>query len=230
VIESLSVVPVEKRFEKSLLEKFNQAFEKVSGKKGGFLDKKTEYQYQERGKEMLKKVEANPGPLKKLAIKIKMDLPYYWLSEEDNIILCGLIDWIEYLKDEDKVHIIDFKTGKKKENKDSLQLPIYYLLASNTQKREVKKMSYWYIDQSSEPVEQKLPDEKEAVNKVLKIAKEIKLARQLNRFKCPHGGCKFCEPFEKILRGEAEKVGNDDIGREVYILPDQETATEEEIL
>ena len=58
-------------------------------------------------------IEENPGPLRNLAVKIKSDLPSYWLSEEDNIMLCGKIDWLEYLKEEDAIHIIDFKTGKK---------------------------------------------------------------------------------------------------------------------
>src|SRR3990167_11448404 len=38
VIESLSIVPIEKRFEESLLTKFDRTWEKVSGQKGGFED------------------------------------------------------------------------------------------------------------------------------------------------------------------------------------------------
>ncbi len=187
---------------------------------------------------MLKRVESNPGPLKNLAVKIQMELPYYWLSEKDNIILCGKIDWLEYLpaqtggKDEDlpanatrqalqagAVHIIDFKTGKGEEKEDSLQLSIYYLLVSQTQQRPVKKVSYWYVDRDNKPVEQKLKDLDKAEEKILKIAKEMKLARQLKRFKCPHDGCRDCLPLERILQGEGERVGTDEMGREVYILP-----------
>ena len=219
VIESLSVLAVDRRLAEPLLAKFNRTWEKVKGKKGGFLTEEEEAKYKERGKEMLGRVERNPGPLKNLAVKIQMELPYYWLSEKDNIILCGKIDWLEYLKEEEAVHIIDFKTGKNEEKADSLQLPIYYLLVSHTQDRPVKKVSYWYIDRESKPVEQKLKDLESAEEKILKIAKEMKLARQLNRFKCPQGGCRNCLPMERILQGEGELVGIDGMDREVYILP-----------
>ena len=219
VIESLSVLAVDRRLAEPLLAKFNRTWEKVKGKKGGFLTEEEEAKYKERGKEMLGRVERNPGPLKNLAVKIQMELPYYWLSEKDNIILCGKIDWLEYLKEEEAVHIIDFKTGKNEEKTDSLQLPIYYLLVSHTQDRPVKKVSYWYIDRESKPVEQKLKDLESAEEKILKIAKEMKLARQLKRFKCPQGGCRNCLPMERILQGEGELVGIDGMDREVYILP-----------
>ena len=219
VIESLSVLAVDRRLAEPLLAKFNRTWEKVKGKKGGFLTEEEEAKYKERGKEMLGRVERNPGPLKNLAVKIQMELPYYWLSEKDNIILCGKIDWLEYLKEEEAVHIIDFKTGKNEEKADSLQPPIYYLLVSHTQDRPVKKVSYWYIDRDSKPVEQKLKDLESAEEKILKIAKEMKLARQLKRFKCPQGGCRNCLPMERILQGEGELVGIDGMDREVYILP-----------
>jgi len=230
VVEGLSVLPVEKRFEESLLTKFEEKWQKVSGKKGGFINKDEEMKYKQRGQEMLKRVGDNPGPLKKLAVKIQMDLPYYWLSENDNIILCGMIDWLEYIKEKDAVAIIDFKTGKKEERKDSLQLPIYYLLASKTQKRKVVRASYWYISLSDKPVEQKLPDITKAQEKILKIAKEIKLARQLSRFVCPHNGCMACKPFEAIINGEAELVGKDDIGRNMYVLAKSEEVADGEVL
>lgn len=219
VIEGLSVLTVDRRFAEPLLAKFNQAWGKVSGKKGGFLSEAEEAKYKERGKEMLARVERNPGPLKNLAVKIQMELPFFWLSEKDNIILCGKIDWLEYLKAEEAVHIIDFKTGKGEEKENSLQLPIYYLLVTHTQQRPVKKVSYWYIDRQNKPVEQKLTNLDKAEEKILKIAKEMKLARQLKRFKCPHDGCRNCLPLERILQGEGELVGTDGMNREVYILP-----------
>ena len=116
-------------------------------------------------------------------------------------------------------YIIDFKTGKSEVNKDSLQLPIYTLLASKTQAREVSKISYWYLAFRKKPTLQKLPDIKKAKTKILKIAKEIKLARQLERFPCPHKtGCVACKPYEKILRGEAEFVGVNEFKQDVYII------------
>jgi hypothetical protein len=187
---------------------------------GGFKTKDQEEEFKARGLAMIKRVEENPGPLLNKAIKIKseMGLPNYPLSEEDGIILCGKIDWLEYLEDTDSVNIIDFKTGKNEESDDSLQLPIYLLLVKNTQKRNVQKASYWYIDKSNELIEKKLPNEKEAFDKVYEVAKRIKLARQLEHFVCQKNGCLHCVPFERILRGEGERVGLSDTKQDIYIL------------
>src|SRR3990167_3796097 len=96
VIESLSTISTANRFKEPLAPKFkNVWFEKVSGKKGGFFDKDSEEKYYNQGIEMIKRVVDHPGVLANLAVKITMELPYYWLSEPDNIILCGKIDWLE---------------------------------------------------------------------------------------------------------------------------------------
>ena len=80
-IEPLSTLPADKRFDESLLDKFDQVWQKVSGKRGGFENSKVEKKYKNQGKEMLARVVENPGPLNHLAIKITMEpLPHYWLS------------------------------------------------------------------------------------------------------------------------------------------------------
>ncbi len=220
VLESLSVLPTKERLDKSLIKRFEQQWEQVSGKKGGFFDEKTEEQYKQRGREMLQKVMKNPGPIKRLSVKIQEDLPHYWLSEEDNIILCGKIDWLEYLEEQDAVHIIDFKTGRKKEDEQSLQLPIYYLLVNNVQKRKVARASYWYLATDDEPQEQPLPDLKKARQAVMTVAKKIKLARQLEHYKCPQGeeGCPVCRPLKKVVQGKAVKVGEGKYNQDLYVL------------
>ncbi len=221
VLESLSILPKDKRFNDSLVEKFLINWAKFSGKKGGFVSQDVEEIYKKRGMEMLKKVMNNPGPLLNSAIKIKQDLPHYWLSEKDNIILCGKIDWLEYLPEEDSVHIIDFKTSKNDERDDSLQLPIYHLLVHNCQNRKATKASYWYLEKENGLTEKGLPDLDLSENKVLEIAKKIKLARQLNLFKCPYkNGCYSCRPMEAILSGKGEFVGQDEYRNDVYILPE----------
>lgn len=230
VIESLSVLPTETRFRDSLLIKFDQSWLKVSGKRGGFTHPEQEERFKERGKDMLRRIMEHPGPLKNKAVKIKMDLPHYWLSEAENIILCGKIDWLEYNPDTDSVAIIDFKTGKGEESEDSLQLPIYHLLVANVQKRTVDKVCYWYLDRDDEVCEMKLPDLKAAEEKVLSIAKQMKLARKLELFKCPTNGCQYCRDFEVILRGDAELVGTDELRRDVYILPQNNDAPESVVL
>lgn len=232
VLESLSVLETEKRLKKSLVKRFEQKWDKVSGERGGFFDDSTEERYKERGRAMMRSVMNDPGPLENLAIKLPQDLPHYWLSEEDNIILCGKIDWLEYLKSEDAVHIIDFKTGRSREDKDSLQLPIYHLLVHNLQKRKVVKASYWYLESDAGLAEKELPNLEEAHERVLRAAKKVKLARKLEHFKCPQGeeGCPVCRPLEKIIAGEAKKVGVSEYGQDMYVLDKTEEKQEAKIL
>jgi len=221
VIESYSVLPLKERFFGSMIEKYNIIWEKVSGKKGGFLTDESERTYKSRGADMIRRVMKHPGPLAKMAIKIKKDLPYFWLSEEAGIILCGKIDWLEYLSETDSVHIIDFKTSKYDESDNSLQLPIYYLLATECQTRPVTKASYWYIGRSDDLSEKKLPDLATSRQKILDIGNRIKTARKLEVFSCPNGagGCRECAPYERLLKGEGEFVGLDQYKTDLYILP-----------
>lgn len=220
VVEALSVLPTQDRFKESLITKFNTIWKKSTGKKGGFSSEDQEAQYKKRGEDMLRRVMEHPGPVANLAVKIKQDLPYYWISEADNIILCGKVDWLEYFPDTDSVHIIDFKTGKHEERDESLQLPIYHLLVHNTQDRKVIKASYWYLGMNDDLTPRELPDLETAHDQVLQIAKKIKLARQLNLFKCPHGenSCHACMPFEQILQGKGEFVGINDYNQDMYVL------------
>lgn len=219
VIESLSILPTEQRFSVSLLEKYEKVWTKLSGKRGGFTSADTEHRYKERGAQMLRRVTNNPGPLANKAVKLKEKLPSFWLSEEDNIILCGKIDWMEYLSADDSVHIIDFKTSKSEEDGQSLQLPIYILLASRLQKRPVTKISYWYLDFSDYLTTKDLPETTSAEHELLKIGKQIKLARQLGKLECKSGGCRHCADMERILLGEGELVGVDETNKDIYILP-----------
>jgi ATP-dependent helicase/DNAse subunit B len=219
VIESLSTLPSEDRLSIHLHQRFETLWPKITGELGGFKSHEEEMMAKERGKRMLQRIMDNPGPITRKAIKIKTDdgLPFYWLHEEENIILCGKIDWIEYLPD-DTVHIIDFKTGKHEEDSKSLQLPIYALLSKNTQKRVVSKASYWYLDQHDECHEVQLPDLTSSYEKVYEVAKRMKLARQINHFKCPKDGCFACRPFERVLKGEGKLVGVSEYGQDIYIL------------
>ncbi|MDA1316704.1 MAG: PD-(D/E)XK nuclease family protein [bacterium] len=230
VIESLSVLPVKDRFSTILMDRFDESWKKVTGKRGGFRDADSEEQYKKRGREMISRVTKNPGPIARRAVKIQGDLPHYFLSEEDNIILCGKIDWLEYMEDTDSVHIIDFKTGNNAESSNSLQLPIYLLLVGNTQKRPVSKASYWYLAKDEDPIEQELPNKDDAYETILDIAKRMKTARKLGKFKCPGGadGCGYCLPYEGILKGEGEFIFVDTYNTDTYILTKQSVTRKDE--
>ncbi|OGM78729.1 hypothetical protein A2382_04140 [Candidatus Woesebacteria bacterium RIFOXYB1_FULL_38_16] len=220
VIEPLSLLPTKERNLSQLLDNFEISWKGVSGEKGGFKDTKHEEDYKERGKAMLNRVIEHPGPILNKAIKVRSeDLlpPRYLFSKEDNIILCGKIDWLEYLPESDSIHIIDFKTGKWEEKDESLQLPIYHLLASNLQKRPITKISYWYLDRNNEPSGVKLPELSDSYDRVYTVAKRVKLARQLDHFICPKQGCRYCWPYEEILKGKGKVVGKSDY-QDIYIL------------
>ncbi len=220
VIESLSILPTNKRFDTPLLDIYEKNWAKYTGLLGGFFDQETEQKYKNRGRDMLAKVQKNPGPLKNLAVKINMDLPNFWLSEEDGIILCGKIDWLEYCKETDSVHVIDFKTSKQHEDPDSLQLPIYHLLVHYCQNRKVSAASYWYLELSDELIPKTLPPLDECHDQVLNIARKVKLARQLKKFECPNGEemCRSCRDLEAIVQGKAKYVGTNDYKVDMYVV------------
>lgn len=231
VVEGLANYPADKRFEnpEELLVRFDTAWEKFKGKMGGFKSEQEELEAKERGKAMIQRVIDHPGILKEKIVKIPEGdmLPNFYLSEKDNIILCGRIDWLTYKPEDDSIHILDFKTGKNEEKEDSLQLPIYQLLLNKLQKRKVTGASYWYLDSDDEPKEKELPTVEDSFEKVYTVAKQVADARVKaskegieNVFVCPRGekGCFSCAPFEKIIKGEAEFLGNGEWGQEMYMV------------
>jgi RecB family exonuclease len=219
VLEGLGDYPAEERMERDLLAQYEEEWKKVTGKKGGFKNPEEEKEFKDRGVQMLKNVQKDPRFLVNKRIKLpKNEMnPNFFLSEDENIILNGLVDWIEYLPD-DTLHIIDFKTGKKEESESSLQLPIYLLLCNALQKRKVSKASYWYLE-GDKIVEKELPSLDTAYNDVLNVALKVKEARVKGEFLCPkgEGGCIHCRPYEKVLRGEAEFVGTGEFKQDLYI-------------
>ena len=209
VLETLADYGAEERMKQPLVEKFEKVWEHVSGELGGFRDAFEERQFKDRGLSMIRRVMEHPGPLLKRAVRLHSPdslPPRYILSEAENIILCGKVDWLEYFPEDDSVHIIDFKTGTKEEKEDSLQLPIYVLLVSNLQKRNIKRISYWYLERDDAPIEMRLPDLLEAHKKVMSVALAMKKLRQEGRYVCPRSGCFFCRPLEDIVAGRAKWI------------------------
>lgn len=223
VLEGLGDFSSESRMDRDLILWFEEVWKKVSGIQGGFLSLEQENEYKARGITMLKNVERDPKFLVQKRIKLpKGEMnPNFYLSEDDNIILNGLIDWIEYLPETDSLHIIDFKTGKYEEGDGSLQLPIYLLLCHALQKRKVTKASYWYLE-TDKIVEKDLPDLDTARKDVLEVARKVKEARVQNEFVCPKGdlGCVHCKPFEKILQKDPSvmHVGIGGFNQDLYVI------------
>lgn len=223
-LEGLAKYKAEERFLNPLENTFEEEWKKVSGKQGGFRSEQEEKEFKERGIGMILRVAKNPGPLAQKIIRLPLvhnDMPpNFFLSEDENIILNGKIDWLEYVPEDDSIRLIDFKTGKNEEKENSLQLPIYLLLLNNLQKRKVSGAAYWYLERDDGFVPVVLPDVKKAYENVLEIARKVKTAREKKEFSCPRGegGCFACRPFEKILKGEAEFIGLGTYGQEMYIV------------
>ena len=236
VLEGLAEYPSSDRMDRDLRAKFEEAWLKVTGKKGGFTGDEEEG-FKQRGKEMINNVIKDPRFLPNKCIKLKRDtMPCnFYISEDHNIILNGLVDWIEYLPLTDSLHIVDFKTGKHEEKDGSLQLPIYLLLCNALQKRKVTKASYWYLE-SDKMVEKELPNLETAKKDVLEVAMKVKEARRLAKkegedaiFICPEGaydpitkegGCMNCRPYEWIINNDErmESVGIGGFNQDIYII------------
>lgn len=236
VLEGLEEFPSNERMNRDLLKQYEEEWAKVTGKKGGFTSDDEEKEFKERGRVMLENVIKDPRFLPNKIIKLKRDtMPCnFYLNEDHNIILNGLVDWIEYLPETDSLHIVDFKTGKHEEKEGSLQLPIYLLLCNALQKRKVTKASYWYLE-SDKMVEAALPDLETAEKNVLEVAMKVKEARRFAKkdgvdkiFVCPNGaynpetkegGCFGCRQYEWIINGDEkmESVGIGGFSQDMYI-------------
>lgn len=234
-LENLANFKSEDRMSRDLITDYENNWSKVSGKIGGFISVEQESEFKNRGLEMIKRVIQNPGPIIRKTVHFppktnsteKVDmLPHYFINEKDNIILCGKVDWLEYLPDSDSLNVIDFKTGKNDEKEGSLQLPIYQLLLHNLQKRKVTKAQYWYIDRDDTPTDTSLISIEEAYNKVYSVAKLVAAARESSEYFCPSGveGCRHCKPYENIVKkinGEEipniEYVGKGEYKQDLYI-------------
>jgi hypothetical protein len=203
-IEELKSVAINKRTKVSLKDRFTQIFEEYRGLKGGFLSKKKEEDFFKRGLEMVRRVEES-NFLSFPSITTKTSFPTVNLIGEE-VKLVGNIDWIEHLPSKG-AHIIDFKTGNKKESNGSLQLPIYTLLAEENLEEKVEKVSYWYLQHDDAPVEQEMKDTKKALELITEKAKDIKKAIDENFFPCNYGKkCFACRDYEKIFSGDAELI------------------------
>lgn len=230
VVEGLAAYKVEDRVKKlqkeSLQTTFEKIWKKVEGNRGGFLSHSEESEARDRAWKMIERVEKNPGPLLEKTIRIKNGEnglpPNFVLLPEENIILCGRIDWLVYHPEDDSVHILDFKTGRNEEDENSLQLPIYQLLLKNLQRRKVTGASYWYLDRDTAPRQVILPSIEDSFKRVTEISRAIKEAREHGEgsFRCPNGedGCFACKPFEKIIRGEAQFIGMGEMRQDLYLV------------
>ncbi len=216
-IDEVVNLPLLKRKKTSLTKNYRKIWKKYSGKKGGFVSEKQESEFKKRGGKMIKKVE-NSGILAKKSLKKTDNLPKADLCK--NIGLVGSFDWIEVLKN-NNLHIIDFKTGKSEEKKNSWQLPIYQILAEKNYNKNVEKLSYWYLEKNNKPISKELINTNTFIEKIKAKAREIKKNIDENNFSCnfSYNSCYWCRDYESIVSGEAEYVGFDEkMKKDLYFL------------
>jgi len=173
---------------------------------GGFKSSSQEKEFKDRSVAMAERFFAN----KDFAGKTPMtapDFPKKKLFPEKEIVLVGNFDWLEPY--EDGLHILDFKTGQHEEADDSLQLPIYTILANETLNKPVRKTSYWYLDKDKAPKEVQMKDLGAALKMVEQRALAVEKTKLADNFPHNSENCIFCKEYEAVLKGEAEHVATD---------------------
>jgi len=217
-IEEINILPPKKRLDVPLTERLERNWQPYAGKEGGFSCQNEEENFKKRALVMLKRVESSKV-IRNKSYKMEDKLPKVRLFKEQNLILVGSLDWIEILHS-GGFHIIDFKTGRYQENGNSLQLPIYLILASYNFKKPIQKLSYWYLDRDREPVSFKLKPLESYLPIIQEKALRIKKTIDNNRLICKiFGGCFHCSKYEKVLQGRAKCVGYDSqMNRDLYFL------------
>ena len=176
VLEPLMKIKNEERKNVNLLSKYKDVWNMFTGEKGGFATlpnneiSEEEKTFYEKGELMLRNVQnnfntnnsivdnSNEFILNKKSIRqslyYKGDMiPNIIISQKENIILCGSIDWIVYEvkvvpegNSVVEITVLDFKTGKNEESDESRQLPIYKILFEGLQNKwKVNRYAYYYL-------------------------------------------------------------------------------------
>ena len=176
------------------------------GKTGGFKTQSQEEEFKDRSVQMAQRFLANEDFADKIPLKTE-GFPKKKLFTDKDLVLVGNFDWLEDFAD--GLHIVDFKTGQHEEAEDSLQLPIYSILANETFNKPVRKTSYWYLDKDPQPRVVQLKDLDESLGLIEKKSLAVEKAKVEDNFPHRSENCIFCREYELVSKGEAEHVGTD---------------------
>ncbi len=102
--------------------------------------------------------------------------------------------------------------------RDSRRFSREVLSASAPSTSAVISSSYWYLRHDERPTDVDVPPIDESRERVLEVALRMKEARESGNFDCPDGGCRYCEPYERIRNGEGTYIGSGDYGDDLYVL------------
>ena|SRR3989344_398615 len=198
--------PLERNKDKIMYE-LSRGWILKKGKIGGFKSDSQEKEFKDRSVQMAERFLANEN-FSKVTIFKAPNFPKKKLFPDKDLVLVGNFDWIEQYGD--GLHIVDFKTGQHEESGDSLQLPIYSILANENLDKPVRKTSYWYLDKDPEPKEVAMRDLDESLDLVKKRSLAVEKAiKESNYSRHNSENCVFCQEYESVLKGESEHVGTD---------------------
>ncbi|MDD5146764.1 MAG: PD-(D/E)XK nuclease family protein [Candidatus Pacebacteria bacterium] len=220
VLEGLAALSPEDRFFIPLVERLEKIWPIFRGKKGGFSSWQQERFFKKRGLDMLQRLQENPHLMLNPVYRIENTLPKLKLFSNQDIVLVGSIDWIEKMPD-GSAHIVDFKTSQSEESSESLQLPIYVLLAHYHLKVPIAKTSYWYLNKNGSGLKSVNLKPQEHYIKLLQAkALQVKKALEEGAIEtCSGKSTCDCNKYEQVLAGEAAYVGCDTVmGRDLFYL------------
>lgn len=204
--------------DQQVIEKFRNLWLKYRGKRGGFESDEMEAGFGKRGLKMLQNFLKNAQKLEKITHQV--DFPKLHLFDE--VILIGNLDFIGERPD-GTLHVLDFKTGANEE-KDTLQLYIYAILAEANFGKPVTSASFWYLDREDAPREIVLDPLEPKLASIKEKAQELKKAIGEGSWVCLKGGqggqCIDCTCYQAIIDGQGEFQFTDHrYKKDVYYLP-----------
>lgn len=127
--------------------------------------------------------------LKDKVVETEHYFSYPIIINDVEISFNGFIDLI--YKIDDKIKLIDWKTGKKQPKGDNLQLRIYALILNKLYNYNVSEIKYAFIKDETENVleiDQNIINETE--KELIKIIKDILETKEFK--KCYSNNCRFC--------------------------------------
>jgi CRISPR/Cas system-associated exonuclease Cas4 (RecB family) len=159
----------------------------------GYESSKQEEQRKEEGVEILKNYYKNVFNEKEKPLRLEEGFNVYI----GNTVFAGKIDRIDLIKsegDSQSVCIVDYKTGKEKDEKDvkgDLQLPLYALFAEEKLGLKVVKAKYIYVETGKElEVDVSQKRREKAREKLLDVLGSVREGD----FKATPGYlCRFCD-------------------------------------
>lgn len=195
--------------------KFRNLWLKYRGRRGGFESDEMEAGFGKRGLKMLQNFLKNAQKLEK--ITHQMDFPKLHLFDE--VILIGNLDFIGERPD-GTLHVLDFKTGANQQ-KDTLQLYIYAILAEANFGKPVTAASFWYLDREDDPRQIVLDPLEPKLAWIKEKARELKKAIGAGSWVCLKAGqCIDCSRYQAIIDGQGEFQFTDHrYKKDVYYLP-----------